>query len=303
MNASLYTVRGTRLYVEQYHEEAREALLYLHGGPGASCLDFGYHQAQALSRKLRVIAVDQRGVLRSDPIPADESFGLYDIVEDMEDLRTQLGIPKWSLLGHSFGGYVAVLYALKYPHSVDKIIFEAPTFDLGRSTKAIVAKAQSHCVRSRNQPGEALCTTYLNGSYSAAELWTGLGELFQLLGEDKDLIYFHGMTTEAYRKITQSRAIPGEAWNNSGIHNQKLQEEGLFFESLLPRLAELTQPTLLLAGVYDPVCCQEQQQAYLKQVPNSRMVRFDGSAHFPRLEEPEKYTEEVLRFIAGRAGT
>lgn len=88
-----------------------------------------------------------------------------------------------------------------------------------------------------------------------------------------------------------------DMWSKNQVHSQKLQEEGLFFENLLPKLSGLTQPTLLLAGAYDPVCCGEQKRVYLEKVQDGRLVMFDRSAHFPRLEEPEKYTKEVLNFI------
>ncbi|CAM4048889.1 alpha/beta hydrolase [Cohnella lubricantis] len=297
MNSSLYSIRGTRLYVEHYNDEHEDALLYLHGGPGASCVDFCYHQAQALSRSLRVIALDQRGVLRSDPIHEDEPFGLNDIIQDLEELRHQLGISHWSLLGHSFGGYLAVRYALEYPSSIKKIIFEAPCFDALSAARSIVTNAKGYLEQANNQDGVELCGKYLDGNFTANELWNALGEVFHIM--DKDLLYFRGITPKEYNEIVDSQISSNDLWVKNQIHSHKLQEEGLFFENLMPRLSELTQPTLLLTGQYDPVCCDVQQQAYLSNIRNGNIVLFENSAHFPRLEEPAKYTEEVLKFIQG----
>ena len=55
-------------------------------------------------------------------ITEDEAFGLNDLIEDCEELKV-LQIEKWSIIGHSFGGYVALLYASIYPSSIE-IIFE-----------------------------------------------------------------------------------------------------------------------------------------------------------------------------------
>ncbi|CAH1207489.1 alpha/beta fold hydrolase [Paenibacillus sp. JJ-223] len=297
MSSSLFSIRGTRLFVEQYNEPCEEVLLYLHGGPGASCVDFCYFQAEALSDSLRVIAIDQRGVLRSDPIQANEHFGLNDIIEDLEELRKQMGIRRWSVLGHSFGGYLAVKYALSYPESIHKVIFETPCFDVKRATRSIISKAKEHFIHVQNQPGIEASNEYLHGNYKPNELWNALGDVFQLLGEDKNLLYFRQLTTHQYDEIMQSQASSNDMWSKNQVHSQKLQEEGLFFENLLPKLSGLTQPTLLLAGAYDPVCCGEQQRVYLEKVQDGRLVMFDRSAHFPRLEEPEKYTIEVLNFI------
>lgn len=297
MISSLISIRGTRLFVEQYNESCKEALLYLHGGPGASCLDFCYFQAKALSNSLRVITLDQRGVLRSDPIQESEAFGLNDIVKDLEELRIQLGISNWNVLGHSFGGLLAVRYAFDYPKSIKKIIFETPCFDIRSATRSIISKAKEHFINHQNQNGIEMCTMYLNGDYSAKELYSAIGEVFQFLGEAKDLLYFKGITPQQYNEIIQSQISSNDLWNKNQLHNQRLQEEGLFFENLIPKLSEISQPTILFTSAYDPVCCGVQQQAYIEEIQDGRIVNFERSAHFPRLEEADKYTNEVLKFI------
>lgn len=58
------TVWGKKIWYEVYGAEHDDTLLYLHGGPGASCLDF-VDQAKALSKKMKAVIFDQLGVLRS----------------------------------------------------------------------------------------------------------------------------------------------------------------------------------------------------------------------------------------------
>lgn len=69
------TVLGKEIYYEMYGTEEKNTLLYLHGGPGASCLDF-VRQAKALSEKMKVISLDQLGVLRSEAIAEDEDYSM-----------------------------------------------------------------------------------------------------------------------------------------------------------------------------------------------------------------------------------
>ena len=68
------------------------------------------------------------GVWRSEAILDEENISLEDIIEDFEELRKKLHINKWSLLSHSFGGYLAVLYANLYPDSIEYMIYECPSF-------------------------------------------------------------------------------------------------------------------------------------------------------------------------------
>ena len=107
-----YKIRGKDLYTEILRENSSPVLLFIHGGPGGiGVADFIQYQGDRLLENFKVIAPDQRGVLRSEAILDKEHILLEDIIEDFEELRKKLHINKWSLLSHSFGGYIAVLYA------------------------------------------------------------------------------------------------------------------------------------------------------------------------------------------------
>jgi proline iminopeptidase len=294
---SLIPIRGTHLYVEDHNKSNEEVLLYLHGGPGASCVDFCYQQAGALSINMRVVAFDQRGVLRSHPIQEGEQFGIQDIIEDCEALRVHLGIKGWNILGHSFGGYIALLYALQHPNSVKKVIFEIPSFDIKRSMKSLITKALTHFQSIKHDDGIRECNKYLEGIYIASDLWNAWGEIIQLLGNEKDSIYFHGIEPQLYIEIVDNLVESSDLWSKNQQHVLKLQTEGKFFEDLTPKLSNLSQPTLLITGKFDPVCCEEQQSAYRHLVQNCKVVQFNNSGHIPRIEEPDKYTREVITFI------
>lgn len=289
------SVRGKNLYVEQYGYEHNHALLYLHGGPGASCLDFCYHQAKALSRSTRVISFDQRGVLRSDSLEPDEPFGLEDILEDCEVLRNKLGIKKWSLLGHSFGGYLALYYAHKFPNSIKNIIYEAPAFDMNSSVKSMLKKAQ-HVITTRQLAIEEI-NRYMNEDQKVNDLWRLWAEIGQKLGEYKDDVYLHSIDPTTFNQIYDDPYITSEHWARSKIHTDLLIKEGLIFKSLLPILKLNSHRSLLLHGKYDPVCSLNQLQAF-DESPNTKTVIFENSAHFPRIEEPDKYTATVERFLS-----
>lgn len=293
----LIPIRGTRIYIEEFGEAGKETLLYLHGGPGASCIDFTYHQALALSSSIRVIAIDQRGVLRSDPILKEDSFGVQDIIEDCEELRRTLGIERWSVLGHSFGGYIALMYASQYPDAVKKVMYEAPMFDQTLSMKSLFRRALPLFEQENQTDRVQECIQYIDGSFSPSELWEAWIRIGNLLGNRRDEVYFHGIDPSEYNAIFENTNLTEDQWGRSYVHGRRLQEEGKLFESLLPLLPQVEHPSLLLSGKYDPVCCEEQTHAFRDLTPNGRIVVFENSGHFPRIEEPSKYTDEVLKFI------
>lgn len=118
----------TRLAVGSVHRMAwrdlgdgkGEPWLLLHGGPGGSC------QPGMLSpfdlRRQRVIAPDQRGAGASRPRGRTEGNHTAALVADLERLRVQLGVERWSVLAGSWGTVVALAYALRHPQRVERLV-------------------------------------------------------------------------------------------------------------------------------------------------------------------------------------
>jgi pimeloyl-ACP methyl ester carboxylesterase len=107
------------LYVEE--EGKGVSIVLLHGGPGSTHNDFHPHFSRAKDFA-RVIYYDQRGCALSDYEPGEGGYSVKQAVNDLEKLRKALGIEGWTVLGHSYGGYLAQRYAMKYPESVKGLI-------------------------------------------------------------------------------------------------------------------------------------------------------------------------------------
>lgn len=300
-NPHLRMVRGKRLHVEVVGPPSAPALLYLHGGPGTGSYDFLRHQQARLAPYLRLIALDQRGVLRSDPLGEGEAFGLADLVEDCEALRQQLGIARWAVLGHSFGGYLAVSYALKYPGSVSALIFENPTFDFASSARELLRgiAARAEALGKADLAQEARAAA--EGPLSPPDQWRAFSRAANRLGEARQSLYVHGPEKDFFAALVRDSGIPGERWaqGHSGpnSHQSRLYAESQVFTSLQPQLGKLTMPALLILGRYDRVTAPDQVQAFKQAVPRGRTVVFEHSAHFVRFEEPDRYARSVLDFV------
>lgn len=104
------------LYAEECGDPSGIPVLFLHGGPGAGCEP--YHRRFFDPAAYRVVLFDQRGAGRSTPHAALEHNTTWDLVEDMERLRTLLGIDRWLLFGGSWGSTLALAYAETHPARV-----------------------------------------------------------------------------------------------------------------------------------------------------------------------------------------
>lgn len=297
---------GKNIWYDIYGAEHSDTLLYLHGGPGASCLDF-VNQAKALSRKMKVVIFDQLGVLRSDGIAENESYSMEYQIEMVEEMRKILGIEKWSVLGHSYGGMLAVLYASACPDSVHKIILECPSLwfeDSARST----AEYLSEHIHSLND-GEAVKlwekVRFADYQDKTEVVW----DLSALLGYVTDMglrFYLHGITLEEYEMSMDTSDIANEMWSKGEQHLKKLletpaagsaQKRVLMTDDLLPLIPKIAAPMLLINGKYDPACTKHQIEYIMNSAQDVTQAVFEDSGHFPRLEEAEKYTNTVLSFL------
>ena len=105
-----------KLYYEQCGNPDGKPVVLLHGGPGGGC--------SAKMRRFhdpaqyRVILFDQRGAGRSTPHANLVGNTTWDLVADIEKLRTRLGIERWQVFGGSWGSTLALAYAQSHPDRV-----------------------------------------------------------------------------------------------------------------------------------------------------------------------------------------
>ncbi|MEM7059462.1 MAG: prolyl aminopeptidase [Pseudomonadota bacterium] len=111
---------GHELYVEQCGNPEGKPVVVLHGGPGAGCSPFMRRFFDP--KRYRIILFDQRGAGKSTPSAGLEANTTWDLVEDLERIRTHLEIDKWQLFGGSWGSTLALLYAQKYPECASELV-------------------------------------------------------------------------------------------------------------------------------------------------------------------------------------
>lgn len=299
MQQMMIPVNGKQLYVEILGPETAPALLYLHGGPGQGSYEFMVHQGGRLSQHLRVVGLDQRGVQRSEPLEPGDPFSLAMLIEDCEAVRQALGIRRWAVLGQSFGGYLALLYALTYPASVERLLFENPTWDLGLTCRSVLAGA-AELFRARGDEAlaaECLCEDQTGDTVAA---WQRFSRMLDQLGEDRARLYFHQPEAlERFGQVASAAPFASEWGARGGEYQRRLYAEGALWRSLLPRMAGVRCPALLLKGAHDRIPSPQEVQAFLERVDGAAIELFTESAHFVQVEEPERYGRTVVQFVTG----
>ena len=96
-------------------------VVFLHGGPGGGSSPD--HRRQFNPAKYKILVFDQRGCGKSTPYAKLEANTTWDLVEDIEKLRTEVAkVDKWQVFGGSWGSTLALAYAQKYPERATELV-------------------------------------------------------------------------------------------------------------------------------------------------------------------------------------
>ncbi|MCI1780018.1 MAG: alpha/beta hydrolase [Bacteroidales bacterium] len=130
-----------KLQVETFGNEKDKPVIFLHGGPGYNSVPFEATTAKELSGNgFFVISYDRRGEGRNSNLKAeytfDQTFG------DLNQIYQTYGLKKAILMGHSFGGVIATLFADKYPEKTEALILLSAPVSTQETLKHILLEAK-----------------------------------------------------------------------------------------------------------------------------------------------------------------
>lgn len=133
---------GQSIYTKTFGSSKDKPIIFLHGGPGYNCVNFEATTAQQLADKgFFVIVYDRRGEGRSKD--ANAKFTFKETFDDLNSIYQKLSLKKATLIGHSFGGVVATLFAEANPKKVQSIILVGAPVSLQSTFKNILSKSKS----------------------------------------------------------------------------------------------------------------------------------------------------------------
>lgn len=259
-NELFYTVIGAGL-----------PCLVMHGGLG---FDHTYLHPwlDSLGDTLQLIYYDHRGNGRSGR-PDRETMTHAQLAADADALAAYLGHGKVAVIGHSYGGFIALELALRYPDRLSHLILldTAPTFDY---FEEIFANAH------RMGATDEMMT-------AAQEVWSTDEEMRERFGIIWPL-YFKNFDPEIGARLLENVVV--------SISGSAREGEAEAY-NVVPRLAEIQTPTLVLVGREDFVCPPSQAHILHEGIPNSELVIFEKSGHLPYVEEAELFFDTVRDWI------
>jgi len=273
------SIRGVSLFVKVLGHGYPLALM--HGGPGAD-----HHSMLPLrpcADQFTLVFYDHRCNGRSEGA-AVSSMTWENLTADAEALREKLGFETWAVLGHSFGGMVALEYAVRYPECLSHLLLLdtcGDTWWVRRNAAEVLAK--------RGFPRETVETArrFFTGRITPEEFMPSIRTLARA--------YYHNPSP-----LRMAREIL-----TVGIRTKVRPEAQIFaFGDLLEgwtvmdRLSEIQVPTLVLAGRDDFQFPPEHQAELASGIPDAHLKIVDRAGHNAHSERSVVVSEYIKRFLA-----
>ncbi|MGO8960714.1 MAG: alpha/beta fold hydrolase [Streptosporangiaceae bacterium] len=299
MSARLVDVGGTRLFVDDRGDADCPPLLFIHGGPGQGCYDFMRSVGDSLAARLRVIGVDQRGTLRSDPLPLAPPLSVDLLIADFEELRRELGIGKWAVLGHSAGGHYALRYAASRPEFVSAAIFDCPCWDADLAERHRLPEVARR-LTERGQDADAERCLKLAAKPGRLTIDDGTRAAAQALGSHFMELFFHDPRAAAdFTQLLEDSGFSEEEWQRGNSHRPL---SAALYQPLLTMVRDVACRAMLARGRSDLTTTPEMVAAFCESVPGGTLRVFERSGHFAYLEEPAEYCRAVTEFVLAHCG-
>ncbi len=258
-------VNDTRLFYEIAGEGPTVVLIH---GFGLDLRQWD-NQFDVLTNHFQVVRYDLRGFGKSRPptgVP-------YNHADDLKALLEHLSIQDAHILGHSFGGRVAITFAILYPEMVLSLIGPDPAVEGFQSddpsTQAVFEELDKIWTTGRESGADAARELFLKYSpmESAMKIPAVASRIKQIMG---DYSGWHWVNDDSYQPLDP----PGAQ-----------------------QLDKIKSPSLILVGELNPACIHLACDFLAENIANCKKVEILGVAHMLNMEDPEQFNNEVVKFL------
>jgi proline iminopeptidase len=270
------TINGCGLNVEVMGPQDGPVLIAHHGGGGIGSLAEPKATFGPLSDRFRIVVFDARGCGHSAGIPP---YSHAQWAADVDGLRQWIGADKVVVAGGSYGGFIALEYAVAYPEHVRAIVL--------RDTSADASNLKLAYENARNQDRVEINWDNFN------RYWSGQ------IRDDEDL------------KARWAEIIPLYDYEYDPVRSAARVESGIYrYEAhnwcfqrnqpnydLKPQLPLITVPALVTVGRLDWVTPVSAAETIASLIPSAKLVVFEKSGHSPQIEERELFLSTVRDFL------
>ena len=259
-----------------------DAVIVIHGGPG---MDQGYllPGMAALAKNHQVVFYDQLGCGRSAATVINEShITINSFVEDIETLRKALKFAKVTIVGHSWGGMLAMYYAVKYPKNIKKLVLMNTVTSAGM--EEFLDEVEKRTMPSAGEFEKLKASQECIDSEPQA-----IAQYYRLFFQ----YYFHN--PKDLEKLNLQLEPKGAA---TGVKVAKILEESIFgkYTDQHDDLQKLKIPTLIIRGESD-VIPMSAANSMAHSIKGSKLVVLKNCGHFPYIEQPAQWLEAVEMFL------
>ena len=256
-------------------------MICLPGGPMQESAHLG--DLGGLPRHVQLVRWDYRGTGRSET-PADASTYRCDrLVADIEAVREHLDLDRVTLLAHSGGANLAVLYAARHPERIDKLVLITP------STRAvdipISSEQRREIVQQRSAepwfPAASAAFDAIQAEQATESDWEAMTPL--VYGRWDDAARAHHQHENDTRNDEAAAAYGAE-----GAFDPPATRAAL---------AALASPVLVLAGEVDLAAPPKVMAEFAALFPDATLVVQPGAGHLPWLDDPASFSTTVAQFV------
>ena len=275
-------VGDTRVYYTAFG--AGSPVVAIHGGPG---LDQEYMRPwlDDVADFARIIYVDQRGTGGSTgPLTAGE-INLDALVDDVDHVRSTMGYEAVTVLGHSWGGLLALAYAMRYPDRTEGLVLMS-TAEPGLR---FAAEAQRNQAGRRSEDDQARIREIMAMDAFTAGESEAVSEVFKIVFRSTlaDPAHLERLNLDLTPRTAENRGRVGE------LLQQTMEQPDWWGD-----FSSLSVPTLILHGRHDPQPV-EMAREMGDSIPGADVVILRNSGHFPFAEEPEAVVDALRSFLGG----
>ena len=277
-------ITGGKVWYRTVGDGDKTPILLLHGGPGVP--SYYLEPLAALGEERPVIFLDQLGCGRSDRHVDTSLMTIEKHIEQLEQVRSALGLEAFYLYGHSWGTMLGMDYYLKHPDRVKGLILASPAI----STTLWMKDAEQLIATLPDSIQTAIHTNVAQGTFDAPDYQAALLYYYQRYvarklpwGPTLDST-FAAMNPDIYEFMWG----PSEFTATGSLKTYDRTDQ----------LKAVNVPTLFICGEYDEAR-PETTRYYQRLVPDATLAVIEEAAHLTMHDNPGRDVAEISQFLAG----